>query len=636
MGPTASFRPALGLTALGVVYGDIGTSPLYALHQAFFGEAAFTPDKANVLGVLGLIFWALVIVISLKYLLFVLRADDKGEGGILALMTLIGRTGARKGRGVVIGLGLFGAALLYGDGIITPAISVLSALEGLEQAAPALEPAVIPATLGVLIALFAVQHYGTERIGRWFGPVMLVWFVVLGALGIGGIVRAPEVLAAVDPRWAIDFFHRNGLVALLVFGAVFLVVTGGEALYADMGHVGAGPIRWMWFLVVLPGLVLNYFGQGALILDDPAAAAHAFYDLAPSWALWPLIALATLATVIASQAVISGVFSLSRQAVQLGYFPRLRITQTSAAEAGQIYVPVLNWAMLLGTGGLVIGFGSSGALASAYGVAVTTTMLITTALMAILARHRWRWPRPAVAMFVIAFGLVDLCFFAANILKIPEGGWLPLVIGLTMVAIMGAWLLGRRAVGAALQDLRRPLRPFVNEMAAADLPRVPGTAVVFSRRSWWAPPLLRRHVDLNGALHEQVVVLTVVVRPEPRVPAARRLTLRQLPAGFWHVRVHYGYMQSPNIPVVLRGCRLLGMDLDPAEVVYFVGRDSLDLGPLHPGPRQWLLWFFDLLLRNATRATDYYRLPPDRVIEFGIRIRPHRKSRPPETGWGTQ
>jgi KUP system potassium uptake protein len=618
----ARARPAaVALITLGIVFGDIGTSPLYAFRESFLGHGApLATTPLNVLGVLSLIFWALIVVISIKYLLLVMRADNRGEGGIIALVSLLGPRQAAPGsaRALLIGLGLFGAALLYGDGTITPAISVMSAIEGLNVATPAFERFVVPLTVIVLVGLFALQRHGTAAIGRVFGPVMLAWFVVLALLGIGGILHAPGVLAALDPRHAYAFFRADGMVAFLVLGSVFLVVTGGEALYADMGHFGRGPIRHAWFVVVLPALVLNYFGQGALVLGDPREIAHPFYELAPGWALYPLVLLATVATVIASQAVISGVFSLTRQAVRLRYLPRLTIIQTHGEERGQVYIPSVNWLLMVATIGLVLGFRSSSNLAAAYGVAISTDMVITTILAFFVAR-RWGWNVWWTGLLAVALGAVDLAFFAANIVKIEDGGWYPLLAGALVFTLMLTWRRGRRVVDEQLQSQQPSLDAFCSSLRQEPPLRVAGTAVFMTSREGALPPILAHHLRHNQVLHEQVVLLRVETDEIPRVPAAERLSVECLEPSLYRLVVRYGFMQTPNVPVALRLAEPLGLAVELDHTTFYLSRETL-LPRKGQGLPLWQDHLFDWMARNAARATAFYHLPPDRVIEIGIQI----------------
>ncbi len=610
-----------GLVALGIVFGDIGTSPLYAFRESFLGHGApLAATPGNVLGVLSLIFWALIIVISIKYLALVMRADNRGEGGIIALVSLLNPRQVTPGslRSGLIMLGLFGAALLYGDGTITPAISVLSAIEGLKVATPAFEPYVVPITVAILIGLFVVQHRGTAAIGAVFGPIMLIWFVVLAVLGIAAIAREPAVLAALNPLFGYRFFQGQGWVAYFVLGAVFLVVTGGEALYADMGHFGRGPIRFAWFTIVLPALVLNYFGQGALVLRDPAAVTQPFYQLAPAWALYPLVLLATMATVIASQAVISGVFSLTRQAVQLRMLPRLRIVQTHAEARGQIYIPVVNWLLCLATLGLVLGFRSSGNLASAYGVAVSTDMVITTVL-AFFVATRWGWSVWRTSLLAAGFLIVDLAFFGANLAKVVDGGWYPLLLAALVFTLMSTWRRGRRLVAEQLRTEQQSLEDFLQSLNASPPIRIPGTAVFMNSSAVSIPPILPHHLGHNRVLHQQVVLLCVESEEIPRVPASERLEFVRLEAGFYRVVVRYGFMQTPNVPVALRLCEAFGLLVDLDTTTFYLGRETL-LARRDFGLPLWQDHLFDFLSRNAARATAFYHLPPDRVIEIGIQV----------------
>jgi KUP system potassium uptake protein len=611
----------LSMSALGVVYGDIGTSPIYALRECFHGSHPFPPTEANVLGIISLIFWALMIIISLKYLLFVMRADNHGEGGILALLALLApwRDRSRKSR-LLLFVGLFGAALLYGDGAITPAISVLSAVEGLEIAAPGLKPYVLPITITVLVLLFRFQRRGTSRIGIVFGPVMLLWFATLAFLGISWIVRAPKVLAAINPALGVDFFIHNGWRGFVVLGAVFLVVTGGEALYADMGHFGRFPIRLAWFVLVLPALLLNYFGQAALILLNPEQAHQPFFNLAPAWALFPLVLLATLATVIASQAVISGAFSLTRQAVQLGQCPHVHIIQTSQEEIGQIYIPSVNWLLMIVTISLVFGFGSSSKLAGAYGVAVTTTMVITVVLAFFVAVDKWRWHHVTAGLVMVLFLTVDLAFFGANMLKIEAGGWFPLAAGGIVFTMMATWRRGREILAQRLEETKEPLEHFLLRIAANPPLRVPGTAVFMVERIPGTPPQLLHHLAHNQVLHEQVILLSVVTREVPRVTAEKRLEVARLEQGFSQVIVNYGFMQSPNVPVALRECESFGLKVNLDTTTFYLARETLIPSLKRRGMMLWREKLFSFMTRNALPATDFFRIPPERVVELGIRI----------------
>ena len=616
------YTATLSLVALGVVYGDIGTSPLYAIRECFHGPHAVAPTHDHVLGVLSLIFWALVIVISIKYLVFVLRADNHGEGGILALTALatpIKPTG-RSERQWVILLGIFGAALLYGDGIITPAISVLGAMEGLSIATPGLQPFVVPITIGILIALFWFQNRGTSGVGKVFGPVMVVWFGVLALLGAIQIARYPAVIEAVDPAYAVRFFADTGWLGYLVLGSVFLVVTGGEALYADMGHFGKRPIRLVWFGVVLPSLLLNYFGQGALLLEHPEAAENPFYFLAPSWAIYPMIVLAVAAAVIASQAVISGAYSLTMQAVQLGFSPRIKIDHTSTREFGQIYIGGINWLLMIGCILLVLAFQTSSNLAAAYGVAVTTTMVITTILFYVVAVQRWRWNAGVTGLLVAVFLAIDVAFFGANIIKVAQGGWLPLVIAGVIFTVMLTWKRGRRILAERIQAEARPLDGFLTEIEANPVTRVPGTAIFMSGTASKTPPALLHNLEHNQVLHELVIFVTVKTGQVPHVAAADRLEVEHFGDGMYRVKVHYGFMEEPNIPDVLEAAAGRQLPrMDPDDTTYFLGRETI-ISTSRRGMARWREQLFALMARNATTATAYFGIPPGRVVELGEQI----------------
>ena len=609
----------LTLTAVGVVYGDIGTSPLYALRECFFGSHPVPPTRENVVGVLSLIIYSLVLVISIKYMAVVLRADNKGEGGILSLTSLLPPRGSGKPTALVL-LGIFGAALLYGDGMITPAITVLGAVEGLKVATPVFNPYVVPLSVLILIVVFSVQRYGTHRIGRAYGPIMVIWFVVLAVLGISWIVRQPVVLSAVNPLHAIAFFSDNGLHSIAVLGAVFLVVTGGESLYADLGHFGAKPIRIAWFTLVLPALLLNYFGQGALLLTDGVAANEPFFLLAPGWARFPLVVLATAAAIIASQALISGAFSLTRAAIQLGYAPRLDVEHTSSWEMGQVYVPQVNWFLAISCVLIVIGFQSSAALAAAYGIAVALTMLITGTLLPVVARLRWNWSLPAVLGFVLLFITIDLSYVAGNAFKLLQGGWLPLVIAGLIFTLMTTWKTGRRLVAERLTARAFPLEEFVAGITAAPPTRVEGTAVFMTAQPTGTPAALVHNLRYNKVLHEHVVVLTVSTVPVPYVSAEERVTVQRMGQGLYNVGVQYGFMEDPDIPVALLRLSELGVPIDPDDVTFFLGRETIVV-TRHPGMATWREHLFVLMARNAVRATAFFKLPPERVVELGVQVR---------------
>lgn len=610
----------LSLGALGIVYGDIGTSPLYAFRESF-AEEQVTPDPANILGILSLIVWSLIIVISVKYLVFVLKADHDREGGILALTALIPRSGDYHGRGrrrAMILLGIFGTALLYGDGMITPAISVLSAIEGISVVTEALDHLIIPIAVGILIGLFAFQRRGTGAVGAVFGPVMIVWFGVLGILGVGGIVRDPSVMAALSPTYAVSFFVANGFVGILVLGAVFLVVTGGEALYADLGHFGRRPIQIAWFSVVLPGLLLNYFGQGALLLTDPTAIDNPFYRLAPSWATIPLVVLATAATVIASQALISGVFSLSMQAVQMGYLPRLRVQHTSESEEGQVYIPGMNWTLMLACIGLVIGFRSSSGLAAAYGVAVTTTMVVTTVLFYVVARERFGWPRWPTTLLCGGFLIVDLAFFTGNMFKIPDGGWFPLVVGVVVYTTITTWRRGRFLVASRQRKGLVPVAGFLEDLDP-DTPRVPGSAYYLTADPEQIPASLLVNLRHNNALHEQIVLLHVHLSGLAHVPPARRAKVERLEKGFAQVTLRYGFRDLIDVPQALADKVFHRRGFDAEDLTYVVGREDVYATP-RPGMPLWREKLFVVLYRNAPNVIQMFNLPHDRVVEVGAPV----------------
>jgi KUP system potassium uptake protein len=609
--------PALGLSALGVVFGDIGTSPLYTF-KTVLGLTAGTPDPATTLGLLSLVIWTLIIVTTVKYVTVAMSVDNDGEGGILALLSLLG---VKRGtRPVIIAVGLFGAALIYGDGAITPAISVLSALEGLNIVTPAFAAYVLPAAVLILIVLFAIQPQGTARIGRAFGPIMALWFVTIALLGTWGITQHPAVLVAIDPRYGASFLLSGGMAGFLVLGAVFLCVTGAEALYADMGHFGARPIRLAWSAIVFPSLVLNYAGQAALVLQGAPVSDNIFYRLCPSFLLLPLIILATVATIIASQSIITGAFSMTRQAIQLGWMPRLQILQTSAAGYGQIYVGSVNWLLMLVTLGLTIGFGKSDNLAAAYGIAVSATMLLTSALLFIAMREIWRWSMAAAGAVAGTFALVDATFSAANLAKVAEGGYVPLVLAALVYGVMLVWHLGAAAVSARLQEQVVPIADFMAKIAEGRIPRVPGTAVFLTRTQRDAPPVMVWHLKHNRALHERLLVLTVDTEPTPWVTPSARLAFEEIAPQFWRASARYGFMERPDIPELLREAHQLGCAIDLADVTYYVGHETVTPREDAKALPRWLEALFAAMQRNTAHLTDYFRLPPDAVVEIGRQI----------------
>ncbi|GLK87989.1 potassium transporter Kup [Pseudomonas turukhanskensis] len=619
--PGKSSTISLMIAAVGVVFGDIGTSPLYTLKEVFNPHYGVRADHDGVLGILSLIFWSLFWVVSLKYVLFMLRADNQGEGGVMALTALARRAANEypKLRNVLVLLGLFGAALFYGDSMITPAISVLSAVEGLELAFDGIEHWVVPLALIVLVALFLIQRHGTARIGILFGPVMLTWFTVLSVLGIYGILQHPEVLHALNPYWAVNFFISHPGIGITILGAVVLSLTGAEALYADMGHFGRKPIARAWFFLVLPGLALNYFGQGALLLQDPEAARNPFYLLAPSWALVPMILLSTFATIIASQAVISGAFSLTRQAIQLGYVPRMFIQHTSSHEQGQIYIGAVNWTLMVGVVLLVLGFESSSALAAAYGVAVTGTMLIDTLLASAVVLLLWRWSPWVSVPMLLAFFLVDSLFFAANLPKILQGGAFPVVIGSVLFILMTTWKRGRQLLVDRLDESAIPLPLFISSIRVQPPHRVQGTAVFLTARADAVPHALLHNLLHNQVLHETVVLLTVMNEDEPRVPNERRFEVDAFGEGFYRVVLHFGFMDETDVPAALGLCHLEDLDFSPMRTTYFLSRETIISTKL-VGMARWREMLFAFLLKNANGNLRFFNLPLNRVIELGTQV----------------
>jgi KUP system potassium uptake protein len=612
----------MSVGALGVVYGDIGTSPLYAFREAFVAAEGLAVNRDSVFGVLSLIFWALVLIVSVKYLVFVMRADNQGEGGILALTALVTgatRSGSTKTRWMLVLIGLFGTALLYGDGAITPAISVLAAVEGLEVSTPGMAHFVIPLAIVILIGLFSVQRRGTAAVGAVFGPVMIAWFGVIALLGGTQIAREPGVLAAVNPWFAVRFAVDRPGLAFLALGAIFLVVTGSEALYADMGHFGKRPIRLGWFTLVFPALLLNYFGQGALLMSDPAAVDNPFYRMSPEWAVLPLVVLATMATVIASQALISGAYSLTMQAVQLGYLPRVGIDHTSPREIGQVYVGFVNYTLMAASLALVVGFGSSSNLAAAYGVAVTTTMVITTVLLYVVMRERWRWSRVVAIGLTAVFLAVDLAFFSANVLKIPAGGWVPLVIGLAVFTVMTTWRRGRDLLTAALRRGELPIERFIASITTHPQRRVPGTAVYLFPDPGATPPALLANLRHNEILHETVVIVAVRTARTPHVRRAQRAAVHPHGGGFFEIVLHFGFMDTPDVPSALTNIVTHDFGFDPTDATYILGEETVIPSP-RPGMARWRDHLFALMHRNATSAVEHFQLPRDQVIEIGTQI----------------
>ena len=612
---------ALALGALGVVYGDIGTSPLYTLRACFAGTHPLPLMHDNVLGILSLIFWALMIVVTFKYVMFIMRADNNGEGGILALTALIQRTRITRGamHRFLITAGLFGAALFFGDGMITPAISVLSAVEGLNVVEPGLEHFVIPITIVVLVMLFVVQQKGTSSIGAFFGPIMLCWFATLGVLGVMSIAQHPAVLAALNPWQAVNFFIQHGLSSFLVFGAVVLAVTGGEALYADMGHFGRIPIRMAWLGFAMPALTLNYFGQGALLLSEPEAIANPFFHLAPDWFLWPLVILSTAATVIASQAVISGVFSLTRQAIQLGFWPRTNIQHTSSKEIGQIYIPQMNWFLLAAIIALVLGFRSSSNLATAYGVSVTAAMMVDTLLACVVANRLWGWKPWSVLLIGGTFFTLDATFLGSNLIKIMSGGWFPLMIGLAMLTLMMTWRRGRKVLRKKLQENNMPLVPFIESMMLDPPARVQGTAIFMTSTLDSVPPALLHNLKHNKVLHERVVLLTIHTDDIPIVPPEQRMKIEKLQSSFYVIKANYGFKESPDVPVLLKECGAFGLVFNMMDTSFFLSRERL-VPSADPAMPIVFETIFAAMTRNAMNATEFFNIPTNRVVEMGTQI----------------
>jgi len=646
--PVGKRLAILSLTALGVVYGDIGTSPLYALRECFkTSEYGIIPTQQNVYGVLSLIVWSLILVVSVKYILFIMRADNRGEGGILALLALLlqqeRRAGDKRRRILIISIGLFGAALLYGDGVITPSITVLSAIEGLAVARPALDLwVVISISIGILVGLFSMQRFGTGRVGSIFGPAMLVWFATIGVLGLRELVREPQILRALSPFEGFRFFREHGTGGFLVLGAVVLAITGAEALYADMGHFGRRPIRLAWFTLVLPALLLNYFGQGALILRDPSAAENPFFRLAPSWFLIPLVAVATIAAIIASQALISGAFSLTQQSVQLGYSPRVTIVHTSKSEAGQIYIPEVNKLLAVGCVVLVVAFRSSSALGAAYGIAVTGTMAITTMLFYVVARSRWNWSPLHIGGVTVVFLTIDFSFLAANAIKIEHGGWVPIAMAIGVYIIMSTWKTGRIMLNQILYSGALPLDLFLEDIGRKKPPRVPGHAVFMTSSPEGVPVVLLHHLKHNKVLHEHVILMSITTQEVPEVPREERVSVERLEQGFFRVTARYGFMETPDVPAILNLAREQGLRAKPMDTTFYLGRERIIISegrkqpepkpgvrrapptaegkPAGPRMAKWRKKLFVVMSRNARSATEFFSIPPNRVVELGAQV----------------
>ena len=613
--PSPSTLRALSLAALGIVFGDIGTSPLYTF-KTILNLTGARPDAATLFGALSLVLWTLFLITTVKYVSFAMRVDNDGEGGILALMSLLVK---KQQRPAIVALGLLGAALIYGDGAITPAISVLSALEGLDMVTPVFEPYILPAAIVILFALFAIQPLGTARIGRAFGPVMLLWFIGMAAMGVWGILQHPMVLAAVNPSYGLAYLLSNGLTGFLVLGGVFLCVTGAEALYADMGHFGPRPIRLSWTVVVFPSLILNYAGQAALVLEGAPTDGNIFYRLCPQALLIPLVILATIATIIASQSIITGAFSMTRQAIQLGWLPRLRIKQTSAQGYGQIYVGVVNWLLMIVTLGLTLGFGKSDNLAAAYGIAVSLTMLMTSALLFIAMRDVWGWNLLAAGTVASVFLVVDSAFFLANMFKVVNGGYVPLVLAAAVYTVMWVWHRGVATVLARIHESLTPVGEFMKQIEARNIPRVPGTAVFMTRTTHDTPPVMVWHVRHNRALHAKLFVLNVTIEPIPRVDG-NRVTVTEVVPQFWRATARYGFMERTDIPELLASCKAQGCAVDLDDVTYYVGHETVMRRDDGQGMPAWQEALFALMERNAAHVTDFYHLPTDDVVEIGRQV----------------
>ncbi|MBC7790321.1 MAG: potassium transporter Kup [Anaerolineae bacterium] len=621
--PTGRKLAILGLTALGVVYGDIGTSVLYAMKECFSPHFGVEPRTENVYGVLSLIVWSLTLIVSVKYIVFIMRADNRGEGGILALLALIQQQyppARRKTRyAVFVALGLIGAALLYGDGVITPVISVLGAMEGLTVVSPAFERFVAPLTAVIIFFIFTFQRFGTDRVGKVFGPVTMLWFASISVLGVMEIAREPEILLAVNPWYAVKFFAHNGAPGFFILGSVVLAVTGAEALYADMGHFGRKPIRLAWALIVFPALLLNYFGQGALLLRDPSAAENPFYRLVPAALLYPMVALATAAACIASQALISGAYSITQQALQLGYTPRVTITHTSKQEAGQIYIKEVNTLLMIACIALTFYFGSSTKLAAAYGIAVTGTMVITTILFYVIARERFGWPAWRANIFLAFFLIIDVAFLAANIVKIEQGGWFPIVVAIVVYIMMTTWKKGRDTLRDILREASLPLDLFMDDMERRKPPRVPGTSVFMTSDPQGTPVVLLHHLKHNKMLHEQVILLSVLTAQVPEVDESERVKVEPLGENFYRVIARYGFMETPDVPEIMESCEAAGIHAKPAQTSYYLGRERL-IARGKSNMMRWRKKLFIFLSRNSRSATEFYGIPPNRVVELGTQI----------------
>ena len=619
---SAKYKGLLALSALGVVYGDIGTSPLYALKESFHHAHNIAVAPENIFGILSLIFWSLIIVVSVKYLVFIVRADNQGEGGVLALTALLGTISLKSPRAlrILTLLGIFGTALLYGDGIITPAISVLSAVEGLEFAAPKLHDFIIPITVAILIGLFSIQKHGTTKVGKVFGPITLLWFFILIILGLSKIIERPDILMAVNPYYAVKFFMINQWKGFVVLGSVFLVVTGGEALYSDLGHFGKSPIRIAWFVVVLPALIINYFGQGALLLQNPSAIESPFFLMAPSWALIPLVIIATLSTCIASQALITGVFSLTMQAVQLQYIPRLTIDHTSSEEFGQIYVKTVNTFLMVSCIALVLAFKSSSNLAAAYGIAVTTTMVITTILFYFVAVYSWNWYKVPAFLLCGFFLVIEGSFWGANLLKVIHGGWFPLVVGAIIFTIMTTWYKGRQILSSRMLEIITPISDFLHNIRTNPSHRVPGVSVYMSGHPQYTPPTLAQSFKHFKCIHEHVIILFIQTVDIPHVPESNRVRLQNIGPHIYKVVIQYGFMDLPNVPLAMKGLQLDGgLLFDADHSTFFLGREHI-IATKRKGMALWREKLFAMMSRNAQPATHFFQIPRNRVFEIGSMI----------------